>query len=118
MRKKQIGSAKYFTLAELMETSTMPHASVNSKQREKRPKYQYQSGAIYDGQWFGLVRDGKGTQTWPDGAYYIGEWKDNKACGQGRFQHVDGDVYAGEWQYDKANGFGIYNHGNGGKYIG
>jgi hypothetical protein len=31
MRKKQIGSAKYFTLAELMETSTLPHASVNNK---------------------------------------------------------------------------------------
>jgi len=40
MRKKQIGSAKYFTLAELMETSTLPHASVNNKhQREKREPY-------------------------------------------------------------------------------
>ena len=40
MKKKQIGSAKYFTLAELMETSTAPHASVNNKTvREKREPY-------------------------------------------------------------------------------
>ena len=39
MRKKQIGSAKYFTLAELMETSTLPPASANKQQREKREPY-------------------------------------------------------------------------------
>ena len=42
MKKKQIGSAKYFTLAELMETSTtMPHASNKKNVKEKRQPYQY-----------------------------------------------------------------------------
>lgn len=40
--------------------------------REKRPAYQFKSGAVYDGEWKGSMRDGLGVQTWPDGAKYEG----------------------------------------------
>ena len=40
--------------------------------REKRPPYQFKSGAVYEGEWKGNLRDGFGTQTWPDGAKYEG----------------------------------------------
>jgi len=38
---------------------------------------------VYDGEWKGGFRDGKGSMTWPDGAKYVGEWSMNKACGRG-----------------------------------
>jgi hypothetical protein len=72
------------------------------------------------------MRNGFGTQVWPDGAKYEGSlnmfnylkglWKDNKACGKGTFYHLDGDVYRGDWEDDKANGYGVYTHLNGSKY--
>ena len=40
--------------------------------KEKRPAYQFKSGAVFDGEWKGNSRDGFGTQTWPDGAKYEG----------------------------------------------
>lgn len=40
--------------------------------KEKRPPYQFKSGAVYEGEWKGNLRDGFGTQTWPDGAKYEG----------------------------------------------
>lgn len=42
--------------------------------REKRPAYQFKSGAVYDGEWKGSMRDGYGVQTWPDGAKYEGNY--------------------------------------------
>ncbi len=62
---------------------------------EKRPPFTFKSGAIYEGQWKGKIREGFGTQIWPDGAKYLGEWKNNKAEGKGKFWHVDGDMYEG-----------------------
>jgi hypothetical protein len=75
------------------------------------------------------MRDGIGTQEWPDKARYEGEWRDNRASGKGKFYHVDGDIckewvrwesYSdeGDWLDDKANGYGVYIHVNGAKYDG
>jgi Uncharacterized protein conserved in bacteria len=63
--------------------------------REKRPPYTFKSGATYEGEWRGNMRDGWGVQVWPDGAKYEGEWKNNKAHGKGKFWHVDGDIFEG-----------------------
>lgn len=52
-----------------------------NENREKLPKYEFKSGATYEGEWLGNKRDGKGIQIWPDGAKYDGEWVNNKACG-------------------------------------
>lgn len=32
------------------------------------------SGAVYSGEWRGGMRDGEGTQEWPDGSKYVGYW--------------------------------------------
>ncbi len=50
---------------------------VNSTTREKRPPKTFKSGAIYEGEWIGVLRDGYGIQTWPDGARYQGKKKLN-----------------------------------------
>lgn len=63
----------------------------NKGVREKR-LFTFSSGATYDGEWLGNMRDGYGIQEWPDGAKYEGEWRDNKATGKGKFWHVDGDI--------------------------
>lgn len=68
--------------------------------REGRPSYTFTSGAVYEGEWIGNLRDGNGVQTWPDGAKYEGEWKNNKAHGKGKFYHVDGDIFDGKSEKD------------------
>lgn len=66
-----------------------------STKREKRPRYTFRSGAVYEGEWLGNLRDGYGVQIWTDGARYEGEWRKNKAHGKGKFFHIDGDTYDG-----------------------
>ena len=44
-----------------------------SAEIEKRT-FTYKSGAVYDGEFIGGMRHGKGKMSWPDGAYYEGDW--------------------------------------------
>jgi len=116
MKSNQLGSSKYFTKEEAVETiggKWNPNAP-----RENRPTYTFASLAKYTGEWKGGFRDGHGEQIWPDGAKYVGDWADNKAHGKGKFVHVDGDIYEGYWANDKANGRGCYQHVNGAMYEG
>jgi len=53
----------------------------------------YRLAKLYEGQWMGEERHGKGTQRWPDNASYEGEWNHNKANGYGVFTHTDKIVY-------------------------
>ena len=117
LRSKNIASSKYFTYEESKETVSKKIYNPEQK-REKRPPYQFKTGAVYVGEWKGGFRDGQGEQTWPDGAKYLGEWRENRAHGKGRFIHVDGDIYDGFWANDKANGYGVYRHVNGAQYEG
>jgi hypothetical protein len=64
----------------------------NSEIKERREAFHFKSGAVYEGEWKGNMREGVGVQEWPDKARYDGEWKDNKANGKGKFWHVDGDI--------------------------
>ena len=41
----------------------------------------FENGAIYKGYLQSGLREGPGTQQWPDGARYVGEWHSNKANG-------------------------------------
>ena len=108
MRATQIGNSKYFTQEEARETIRADKKWDPNQTRERRPKYTFQSGATYEGEWKGGFRDGQGEQIWTDGATYEGEWRDNRAYGKGKFTHVDGDIYEGNWVNDKANGQGKY----------
>lgn len=48
----------------------------NPNARLVKKTYKYKNGAIYDGEWSGGFRHGRGVMTWPDGAVYSGEWRD------------------------------------------
>ena len=67
-----INTNKYFKPDEAQETLTGemfdPSAEI-----EKRT-YTYKSGAVFDGEFKGGMRHGKGKISWPDGAYYDGDW--------------------------------------------
>ena len=86
---------KYFTYEEYMETIDRNGKKYNPNQRRERRTHQYQSGAVYEGEWIGGMRSGYGKMTWPDKAFYEGEWQHGKACGQGKFTYEDGDEYDG-----------------------
>ncbi len=85
---------------------------------EKGP-YELDNSAIYIGHWNKTgLREGTGTQIWPDGSKYAGYWKNDMANGKGRLIHADGDVYEGDWENDKAHGYGVYTHMDGAQYTG
>jgi hypothetical protein len=45
---------------------------LNEKELEELKGITFKSGAVYEGEWIGHVRDGFGIQRWPDGARYEG----------------------------------------------
>ena len=56
---------------------------------------EFENKYVYQGQWKGDERNGRGVQQWKDGSFYEGYWKNNLAFGFGRLIHADGDVYVG-----------------------
>lgn len=42
--------------------------------RKELPAVTLENGAVYIGEWKNGLRDGKGTQIWPDGSKYEGDW--------------------------------------------
>jgi hypothetical protein len=80
--------------------------------------YEFDNGAVFEGQWKEGKRQGKGKQVWKDGSIYEGYWKNDMANGRGRLIHADGDVYEGDWENDKASGIGEYIHIDGATYHG
>ena len=54
---------------------------------EKRPIFRFRDGNTYDGEWYGNLRQGKGTFTWRSGAVYEGEWNQNKKSGNGKITY-------------------------------
>lgn len=85
---------------------------------EKSGPITLKNGAVYTGGWHGKMRNGSGTQDWPDGSRYVGEWLDDKAHGYGILYHASGDKYEGTWQSNKAYGKGLYTNINGSRYSG
>ena len=81
----------------------MPHSNntmivylVNEPGLEFKEDIVFENGTQYKGQVKnGQIRQGYGTQIWPDGARYEGLWKDGVASGRGKFFHIDGAVYEG-----------------------
>jgi hypothetical protein len=54
------------------------------------------------------MREGKGSQLWPDGSLYEGDWKENSAWGLGKLTNKDGSYYEGQWMNNHANGIGVF----------
>ena len=113
----QSTSGKYFKEDEAKET--LKGSFKGNQQKVTTKQYTYKcSQAIYNGEWLGGLRHGKGVMKWPDGAIYEGEWNYGQAFGRGIFHHVDGDMYEGQWSGNKANGYGIYTNVKGARYEG
>ena len=86
---------KYFKKTESKETLTGIYKdNLSIEQRS----YTYSTGAVYNGEWRGGMRHGRGTIVWVDGAKYEGELAFNAAAGNGKFTHAEGDVYEGHWK--------------------
>jgi hypothetical protein len=55
----------------------------------------FHSGITYHGEVRDRMRNGFGTQTWPDKAVYSGNWINNEPNGRAKFTHPSGDFYEG-----------------------
>lgn len=93
-------------------------------------KYQWASGASYEGDFVGHERHGTGTYTYSPEEKYTGDWvhgkmsgkgvyisthckfegeyRDNKRHGLGKYTFKNGDVYIGSWVDGKRHGCGRY----------
>jgi hypothetical protein len=60
-------------VVKLLKSNIINIDTTDSSRRERRPPYTFKSGAIYEGEWKGSIRDGWGIQTWSDGAKYEGK---------------------------------------------
>ena len=79
---------------------------------------QLPSHAIYIGQWYDKMRNGRGQQVSADGTIYEGYWKNGKKDGKGRLIDKSGDVYRGAWKDDMCHGYGELTKSNGAVYRG
>ena len=59
--------------------------------------YEYSTGTVYDGEWWGGFRHGQGECRWIDGSKYVGNWSYNYPFGPGTFIYKDGETYTGLW---------------------
>ena len=70
--------------------------------------FTFADGSVYEGEYVGNVRSGKGKMTYADGAVYEGSWEGGKRAGSGVYTYSNGDVYRGEWADDVKQGEGVY----------
>ena len=83
-----------------------------NKKREGKGTYTYRGEneqvTTYEGTWLDGLKDGYGSQTYPDGGRYLGQFKAGVIDGDGSYIYPNGDVYSGSWFDGKKNGTGTY----------
>jgi hypothetical protein len=63
----------------------------------------YEDGSVYEGEWYGDKRNGKGLLRLANGNRYEGSWSNDMKNGAGKFYYLDkGQVYVGNWVDDIA----------------
>eukprot|EP00931_Biecheleriopsis_adriatica_P101067 TRINITY_DN76289_c0_g1_i1.p1 TRINITY_DN76289_c0_g1~~TRINITY_DN76289_c0_g1_i1.p1 ORF type:complete len:868 (-),score=193.39 TRINITY_DN76289_c0_g1_i1:181-2784(-) len=63
-------------------------------------------GTVYDGEWVGAVRHGKGTMKLPDGAIFMGQFEYGMVHGVASWTLPSGAKYEGQWRLGKQDGEG------------
>ena len=63
----------------------------------KFKKIKYSNGDIYEGEFLGDLRHGKGKFIWPNGDIYEGDYIKDIQSGIGKFTWSSGDTYEGDW---------------------
>jgi len=71
--------------------------------------HKYNNGDVYEGEFVGHGRDGKGTMTYTNGDLYVGEWVSDDKHGQGKMTYADGTYMEGQWFEDVLHGEGTHN---------
>jgi len=78
----------------------------------------YNSGRIFEGEWWDDKRHGLGFEIFHTGNSYEGEYVKGKVHGQGRYTWATGEFYDGEWVLGYKEGHGHWHGINGDEYIG
>lgn len=75
-------------------------------------------GSVFEGQFRGLERHGRGTFTWSDGGSYAGQFDSNDMHGEGTYVWCDGSTFYGQWQHNEMGPDGVMKWPDGRKYHG
>lgn len=76
-------------------------------------------GSLYSGDIkYEVIRDGKGSNEWPNGDRYTGEWLNDNPDGQGFMLRKNQDQYHGQFAYGQYSGVGDLKTATGERYIG
>jgi hypothetical protein len=76
------------------------------------------SDGIYEGNWKGGRKHGKGKMNYSNGDIYVGEWNNDQINGIGMMDYSNGRIYQGNWLDGQKNGKGKMNYANGDIYLG
>jgi antitoxin component YwqK of YwqJK toxin-antitoxin module len=71
---------------------------------------------MYEGEWQGGKKNGKGKYFWSNGQVYEGEFKDNECHGAGVLYYLCGKKFEGQWKNGKKTGRCTYTWPNGSQY--
>ena len=63
-----------------------------------------EDGDVYDGEWEGDFRAGKGCISYSNGDMFDGEWLGGVRSGVGIYHYNNGDMFEGQWLDDTKNG--------------
>lgn len=72
----------------------------------KLPPQTLADGTVYDGEWVGGVRHGRGTMIKPDGSIYEGQFEFGSVHGFASYTLSQGAKYEGQWRAGKQDGIG------------
>jgi hypothetical protein len=70
--------------------------------------YCWPDGSVYEGEWRGGRRHGRGVMRGPDGGTYAGEWADGRKHGDGKYKWASGAEYEGRFKEGMKEGLGVY----------
>eukprot|EP00930_Biecheleria_cincta_P024529 TRINITY_DN17548_c0_g2_i1.p1 TRINITY_DN17548_c0_g2~~TRINITY_DN17548_c0_g2_i1.p1 ORF type:complete len:848 (+),score=197.24 TRINITY_DN17548_c0_g2_i1:270-2546(+) len=73
---------------------------------KKLPPQTLADGTVYDGEWVGGVRHGRGTMIKPDGSIYEGQFEFGEVHGFASYTLSQGAKYEGQWRAGKQDGNG------------
>jgi len=77
------------------------------------------NGSLYSGDIkYGVIRDGTGTNEWPNGDRYKGEWFNDSPHGQGIMLRKNQEEYHGQFAFGQYSGVGDLKTPSGERYIG
>ena len=100
---------------EILDKSSTPKKS----ELEKVNMIKLPNGSLYSGDIkYGVIREGKGENSWPNGDQYTGDWLNDLPHGKGLMRRKNKNNYRGSFRYGQYSGLGELNLHIGERYIG